>query len=71
MVETKLSGKSMEQRIADRLKSSCDPGADVHSKQGEGPTRVHTSIHHGGTARKHGSVNPGEGDIDGHKRGVV
>jgi hypothetical protein len=63
---------SMEQRIANRLKSSCDySSADVHSNQGTGPTRVHTAIHHGGTARQHGSGNPGEGDISGHKRGVV
>jgi hypothetical protein len=71
MTEVKHSGKSMEQRIADRLRSSCDPGADIHSKQGEGPTRVHTAIHHGGTARQHGIGNPGEGDIDRHKRGTV
>jgi hypothetical protein len=70
MAENKLTGKSMEQRIADRLKPSCGD-ADVQVTHGSGPTRTVTAIHHGGTARQHGSGNPGEGDIHGHKRGVV
>jgi hypothetical protein len=71
MGETKLTGKSMEERIADRLKSSCDySSADVYSHQGEGPTRVHTAIHHGGTARQHGEGRFGE-DINGNQRGQV
>jgi hypothetical protein len=47
-MEVKHSGKSMDQRIRDRLNPSCSPGADVHISQGEGPTRVHTAIHHSG-----------------------
>ncbi len=71
MVEVKHSGNSMEQRIADRLKPSCDPSADIHIKQGEGPTRVHTAIHRSGAARQHGAGDPGANDIHGHKRGTV
>ena len=48
MAEVKHSGKSMEQRIRDRLDSSCSPNADVHMKQGDGPRRLHTAIHHSG-----------------------
>jgi hypothetical protein len=73
MTETKTHSahpSSMEQRIRDRLKPSCD-NADVRVTQGEGPTRVETAIHHGGTARRHGQPNPGEGDITGRKRTVV
>jgi hypothetical protein len=72
MVELRIPGKSMEQRIADRLKNSGDTAnADHVVQKGEGPTRTFTNIHHGGTAHKHGSGNPGEGDIHGNKRGVV
>jgi hypothetical protein len=71
MVEVKLTGKPLAERITDRLKSSCDPSADIHTHQGESPTRVHTSIHHGGTARRHGEGRPGEGDINGNRRGTV
>ena len=72
MVELKLKGKSQEQRIADRLKSSCDSdNSDVYTTQGEGPQRVHTTIHLSGTAKQYGKDNPGEGDITGRKRDVV
>jgi hypothetical protein len=47
-VEVKHSGKSMEQRIADRLKNSGDPRADHHALHGTGPTRTHTNIHNAG-----------------------
>jgi hypothetical protein len=47
-VEVRHSGKSMDQRIADRLKNSGDPRADHHSVHGTGPTRTHTNIHHAG-----------------------
>jgi hypothetical protein len=60
---------SMEQRIANRLKPSCDYDADVRTTQGSGPTRVHTAIHHSGSAKRHGEVNKGEGDINGRPRG--
>jgi hypothetical protein len=72
MVEVKLSsGKSMEQRIADRLKPSCGGDYDVEATTGSGPTRCVTAIHYSGQAAQHGSGNPGEGDIHGNKRGVV
>jgi hypothetical protein len=46
MVETKLTGKSMEQRVADRLKSSGDiQHSDHHAVHGTGPTRTHSHIH--------------------------
>jgi hypothetical protein len=74
MVEMKKSNlKSDEQRIADRLKPSNDLGtANVHSIQGTGPNRVHTTIHRGGNQAQgegHGPVNHGEGSIIGTKRG--
>jgi hypothetical protein len=47
--EVKLTtGKSIEQRVADRLKSSGDPRADYHTQNGSGPTRVHHFIHKSG-----------------------
>jgi hypothetical protein len=59
MGETKLSGPSMEKRLADRLKGSGHPSAASVTKQGDGPTRVITSIHPPGS---HGGVvNPGQG----------
>ena len=70
MVENRLSGKSMEQRITDRLKNSGDAkNADVVVQKGEGPTRAFTNIHHGGTARRHGEGNRGEPGVDGKMRG--
>jgi hypothetical protein len=30
-----------------------------------------TTIHHSGSAKQHGSGHPGEGDLDGNKRGTV
>jgi hypothetical protein len=72
MVEVKLcSEKSMEQRVADRLKPSCGGDYDVEKTMGSGPTRCVTSIHYGGQVAQHGETNPGEGSITGGKRGVV
>jgi hypothetical protein len=46
MVEVHHSGKSMEQRVADRLKNSGDAAHADHSVvHGTGPTRAHTNIH--------------------------
>jgi hypothetical protein len=71
MVEVKHSGKSMEQRIADRLKPSGDIAhADVHAVHGTGPTRAHTEVHHSRN-QQYGEGHPGEGSITGAKRGVV
>jgi hypothetical protein len=84
MAEVKLTGKSMEQRIADRLKTFGDTvNADHHTVHGTGPTRTHTLIHshgQGGTSRrvdlekggiKGGLGAPEEPGIDGSKRDVV
>jgi hypothetical protein len=75
MVEVKthsMHPSSMEQRINNRLKPSAGAGAgDVQVTKGTGPTRTVTTIHHCAGARQHGDGNPGEGDINGNKRGVV
>jgi hypothetical protein len=61
-VEIKHSGKSMEQRIADRLKPSGDPRADHHAVHGTGPTRTHTFIHHPGHVYdKSTAIQPNDG----------
>jgi hypothetical protein len=71
MTEVKLTGKSMEQRIADRLKNSGDTQHADHSVvHGTGPTRTHTNIHYSRDTY-YGKGNPGEGSISGRKRGVV
>jgi hypothetical protein len=66
------SGNTPEARIANRLKNSGDEkNADHHAVHGTGPTRAHTNIFHSGNARQQGEGHPGEGAIDGSKRGVV
>jgi hypothetical protein len=69
MVEVKHSGKSMEQRVADRLKNSGDTDyADHHAVHGTGPTRAHTQIHNS-RVQRYGEGNRGEPGIDGKMRG--
>jgi hypothetical protein len=69
MVEVKHSGKSMDQRIADRLKNSGDAQhADHVVKKGESPERTITNIHHTRN-QSYGADHPGEGNIFGEKRG--
>jgi len=69
MVELRLKGKSMDQRIADRLKNSGDVAhADHHAVHGTGPTRAHTNIHHS-RVTSYGEDNKGEPGIDGAMRG--
>jgi hypothetical protein len=71
MVEIKHSGKSMDRRVADRLKNSGDAAHADHSVvHGTGPTRAHTNIHHS-PVQQYGDGHPGEGDINQRKRGVV
>jgi hypothetical protein len=65
------SGGTPEARIANRLRNSGGEEADHIVQKGSGPTRTFTNIHNPGTARKHGEVDPGEGDINGRKRDVV
>ena len=68
MVEVKLSGKSMEQRLADRTKNSGDvKHADVVS---EGDKGIRTNVHHTRN-QQWGEGHPGEGSITGETRGVV
>jgi len=68
MVETKLSGKSMEQRISDRLKPSCDHDmAETVVQKGTGPTRTVTAIHPSGAA--HGARTQNAGGVN--KKGNV
>ena len=57
MVETRLSGPSMEQRITNRLKTSGGGDADVVVQKGEGPTRTITNIHNSRNTA-HGSGGP-------------
>jgi hypothetical protein len=68
-MEVKHSGKSMEQRIADRLKTSGDSAhSDHHAVHGTGPTRAHTHIHDTRN-QQYGPDHPGEGDIFNRPRG--
>ena len=66
--EVKLTGKSMEQRLADRTKNSGDvKHADVVATVDKG---IRTNIHHTRN-QQWGEGHPGEGSITGGKRGVV
>jgi hypothetical protein len=62
------AGATPEARIANRLKNSGGEEADHSVVHGTGPTRTWTNLHNTGSARRHGTVNPGEGDITGAKR---
>jgi len=47
MPDIKLTGKPMDQRISDRLKSSGEGAKpDLMVKKGDGPTRTITHLHH-------------------------
>jgi hypothetical protein len=71
MVEVKHSGKSMAQRIADRLKNSGDAAhADHHAVHGTGPERAHTNIHHSRN-QQYGEGDPGGLGVTNKPRGVV
>ena len=68
MVETKLTGKSMEERLRDRTRNSGDvKHADHIVTVDKG---IRTNIHRS-RVRQYGEGHPGEGDIHGNKRGVV
>jgi hypothetical protein len=62
---------SMQERINKRLRNSGGEEADSITKTGTGAQRVFHNLHNPGSARQHGSDNPGEPGIDGRKRGVV
>ena len=68
---TNRSGHKPGGGIASRLRNSGGEEADHIVQKGSGPTRTFTNIHHPGSARQHGSGNPGEGDINNKPRGVV
>jgi hypothetical protein len=60
-VEVKQS-KSTEQKLADRLKSSGDPRADVVTKHGEGARRTYHHIHFAGHVySKETAIQPNDG----------
>jgi hypothetical protein len=48
--DIKLTGKPMDQRVTDRLKSSGEGAKpDAMIKKGDGPTRTITHLHHSAT----------------------
>jgi hypothetical protein len=53
------AGATPEARIANRLRNSGSPDADVCVQKGEGPTRCITNLHPSGTAARHGKVDTG------------
>jgi hypothetical protein len=57
MVEVKLTGKPLDQRIADRLRNSGGGDADIIVQKGDGPTRTITNVHHSRVSA-HGSGGP-------------
>ena len=59
--EIKLTGPSMEERIAKRLRSSGDPKSDYHKQMGSGPTRTHTHGFHSGHVVQSGTAARGCG----------
>jgi len=68
--EVKLTGPSMEQRIANRLKNSGDAKhADVVVQKGDSPERAITNIHHSRN-QQYGDGERGV-DINGRRRDVV
>ena len=76
MVETKYNtshhaGATPEARVAHRLRNSGDAQHADHSVvYGTGPTRAHTNLHNSRNQQS-GEGHPGEGDVNGAKRGVV
>jgi hypothetical protein len=70
MFEIKHSGKSMPERIRDRLKNSGgEEGYTVHTG-GDAPNRVFHNVHEKGNVQQRGADNKGEGNIRGEARGV-
>jgi hypothetical protein len=74
MVETKFHrdhSPSMAERINKRGRNSGGEEASTTVKTGEGPTRTFHNLHPSGSAKRHGEVHHGEGDITGKPRGAV
>jgi hypothetical protein len=57
MPNVKLSGPSMQERIANRLKNSGGGDADLIVQKGTGPSRTVTNIHHSRNTA-HGNGGP-------------
>jgi hypothetical protein len=65
------AGATPEARVASRLRNSGDTAhADHVVQKGSSPNRTFTNIHHS-RQQQYGDGNPGEGDVNGNKRGVV
>jgi hypothetical protein len=75
MVEVRLrhdAPQTMEARVRARLNPDCcSDGANSYTVTGSGPTRAATTTFNSGSNNRWGSVNKGEGDVDGKPRGVV
>jgi hypothetical protein len=68
--EVKLTGPSMEQRVANRQRPSGDTKhADHTMEHGTGPTRLRMEVHHSRNQQYSDGVRGV--DINGNKRGVV
>jgi hypothetical protein len=60
-IDFKAQPSSIEKKIADRLKPSNEMStASTHSQTGNGPNRVHHTVHRSGSVAKHGSDKKGE-----------
>jgi hypothetical protein len=68
MVETKLTGKSLEERLRDRTKNSGDVAHADHVVTGD--KGIRTNIHRT-RVQQYGENHPGEGDIFNRPRGVA
>ena len=65
------AGATPEARIASRLRNSGDAKHADHSVvHGTGPTRTHSNVFNSRN-QQYGEGHPGEGDVNGNKRGVV
>ena len=63
--------RSAQETIERRMRNSGGEEASQTIKSGDGVRRVYHNIHLHGHQAQHGADNSGEGDIHGHKRGVV
>jgi hypothetical protein len=68
MVEIHHTGKSMDQRVRDRTKNSGDTAHADHVVTGD--KGIRTNVHNTRN-QTWGEGVPGEGDINGNRRGVV
>jgi hypothetical protein len=64
MAEHHLTGKSMSERLNDRLKNSGDPSADTVHKAGDGARRTFTNLHPFGFHGETGTNHPTDGRVD-------